>query len=213
MLTYIAQQLTTVSKDSWHYRLNHYALGSAADNIKRACPYWLVLVFVSSVFGTVRLTATTLYNTALYIGYYPWIVLGWTFGFKPRYWQGLTQSVGDGKKSVFYKSERSYRTYDRRGYMPWLLMPFAAMAPISVYVFGVGRTRIDVVTALNWYYIVVIAYGLLLALIVLGNAWRYGSWPLVVKTSRAIQRGYFTVCPELKVVESAPSRSQAEPTD
>ncbi len=213
MLTNLNHRFSTVSKDSWHYRLNHYALGTAADHIKRACPYWLVLVFVSTVFGTVRLTAITLCNTALYISYYPWITLGWIFGFKPRYWRGLTQSVGDGKESVFYKEGNYYRPRDRRGYMPSLLMPFAAMVPISVYVFGIGRPQVDAVTALNWYYIVAIAYSLLLALIVLGNAWRYGSWPMVVKTSRAIQRGYFAVCPELKVVESAPSRSQAEPTN
>src|SRR3989344_8850874 len=102
---------TTVSKDSWHYRLTRYGLGDAGNHIKRACPYWFVLVPVSLVFGTFRWVMTVLFQAAMYIGYYPWITLGWLLGLKPRYWRGLTASIWDGEETVFLERPSKYSSY------------------------------------------------------------------------------------------------------
>jgi len=203
MLTYLAQRLSTVSKDSWHYRLNHYALGSVADHIKRACPYWLVLVFVSTIVGTIRLTASSLYNMALYLGYYPWVTFWWLLGLRPRYWRGLAEAVRTypREETMFLQKHNRYHSLemDWRWYRPLMLAPFLAMVPIVVYVLGFGREQANWLVALQPYYTGLIAYGTLLVLIVLGNS-----------LTPPIKWAYCAVCPELKVVESAPARSRAE---
>jgi len=205
MLTYLSDRLSTVSKDSWHYRLTRYGLGDIGDHIKRACPYWVVLVPIAAITGTTRQTATVLFNVALYVGYYPWMAFVWTFGFKPRYWRGLTAGVLDGKRSALIP-KGNYRGADPvwHWYVPILMAPVLTMAPIIVYVFDFGHQQADAITALPVYLIALVAYAGLLAVIALGNGWKLGAWPLVHKA-------YCAVCPELKVVESAPSRSQTEP--
>ena len=210
----LQEKLATVSKDSWHYRLTRYGLGKLTDHVKRACPYWLMLVPVALVTGTVRYTVEVLSKTALnlvmYLGYYPWVVLLWTLGFKPRYWRGLAGAVLDGKESLVLTESVRRRTgsyYDREvrhWYVPVLMAPVLTFTPLVIWVWDIGHHQADVVTALFWPYQALIAYAGLLALIALGNTWKYGAWPLVY-------RGYCAVCPELEFVESAPSRSQIEP--
>ncbi len=210
MLASLSQRLSTVSKDSWHYRLVNYGLGDAPEAIiKRACPYWLVLVPLSAVTGPIRWTVTVLYYVVLYLGYYPWMAFVWILGFKPRYWRGLVPAVLDGDQgALLQEQKRKYGHWNVywvwHWYVPILMTPVLTMAPLIVYVWGFGHTQADAVTALPVYFVALIAYAALLAIIALGNAWKLGAWPVV-------HRAYCAACPELKVVESAPSGSQAEP--
>lgn len=203
MLSYLRDRFATISRDSWHYRLTRYGLGKLTDHVKRACPYWLFLVPLASFTGFVRWTTTALYYVVLYLGYYPWMALIWTLGYKPRYWRGLTSSVLDGGESILLKKSR-YGGDCWHWYVPLLMAPVLTMTPIIIWVYDIGHRQADVVTALFWPYQALIAYAGLLAIIALGNGWKRGLWPLVYKA-------YCAVCPELKVVESAPSRSRTEP--
>ncbi len=187
-------------------RLVHYGLGAddPTEIIKRACPYWIFVVPPSFVTSIVRFVSVTLYHVVRYIGYYPWSALGWTLGFKPRHWRGLTQPVAEGKQKMFLRdTENYYKPAVWHWYVPILMYVVLTMVLITIYVLDIGHRQADVVTALPAYIIALIAYAALLVVIALGNAWKYGGWPVVHKT-------YCAVCPELKVVESAPSRSQAE---
>ncbi len=207
MLTSLASRLSTVSKDSWHYRLVNYGLGDPTELIKRACPYWLVLVPLSMITGTIRFTVTSIYYLVLHVGYYPWMAFVWTLGYKPRYWRGLYKFYQADDSLLIYEEVYYRHRWNKHSichwYVPVLMAPVLTFTPLIIWVWDFGHKQADVVTALPVYYIALIAYAGLLVLIALGNAWKLGAWPVV-------KRAYCAVCPELKVVESAPARAKAE---
>ena len=89
-------------------------------------------------------------------------------------------------------------------------MPFLVVLPLALVLaanfswVGYGSGELELYASLRWYLWVPVAYAMLITLILLGNGWKHGP-------SRLIKWAYFAVCPELEIVESAPS--PAEPAN
>jgi hypothetical protein len=192
-----------INKKKWHYRVTCKYFQEELETICKACPYW-GLMALAALFFVIEYGSKIIYGTVLQILGYVWAAAGWLVGFRPVY-KRLAYTAKHGKPNsstkYFFFSHQEKDIDSREHSKIWPIFTIGLVVAFAVLLnFGTGSIY-DFYGSTAWYDDILVSYGAMLAMVVVGDFWRKSAWvAIVVATKWSYRKG----CPNVKFVEKVP---------